>query len=624
MLAVGRAISWFANGVRKNAPAGLIDGVICSGAYLLALALRTGLRFDTIEVRNALFLCGLAGVAQVFANIVADIYWRTWRYVSLRDALALLNASIAAAVVVLAADLLMPGTERNLPLSTIPIGALLTAGFLLLYRLRDRAPEVLRAAARGKKPDNVIIVGADQLGGILAGDLDDPLGSYRVRAFIDEDPARVGTYIHGHRVEGTVADLGDLVRRFEIDVVAIASREASGPVVRRIVEACDRLDVQVRKISRPSDALNGRPRLEQIQLEDLLRRDVVRHDEERCRALLGGKSVLITGAAGSIGSELARQALRYSPSSLVLLDIDESRLFDLSLELASPAVTIRLCDVRDRAAVERVFRAYSIDLVFHAAALKHAPLLETHVSEAIDTNVLGTLNIAEAAIGTGSSRFVFISTDKAVEPEGVMGATKRLGELLVRSLAPESDTVCAVVRFGNVLGSRGSVIPIFMTQIDAGGPVTVTDARCTRYFMSIAEAVALVIEAAALAENGDVFMLEMGDPIPILELARRLIRLRGLRVGRDVDIVFTGLRPGEKLDEQLRFDFEKPRPTAHDRVQRLVDDLRPWNQKTLADILTDLRSYVRSVDDESSRRGIFEMVAQRETEEPGLVANPGK
>lgn len=618
---MGRALSWFANGVRKNAPAGLIDGAICSGAYLLALALRTGLRFDTIEVRNALLLCGLAGVAQVFANIVADIYWRTWRYVSLRDAIALLNSSIAAAVVVLAADLLMPGTERNLPLSTIPIGALLTAGFLLLYRLRDRARAVLNAASRGEKPENVLIVGADQLGGILAGDLADPLGSYRVRAFVDEDRARVGTYIHGHRVEGTISDLADLVHRFEIDIVAIASPETTGASLRRIVEACDRLDVQVRKVSRPSDALLGQSRLEQIELEDLLRRDVIRHDEERCRALLSGKSVLITGAAGSIGSELARQAIRYSPSSLVLVDMDESRLFDLSLELANPTVTIRLCDVRDRAAVERVFRTYSVDLVFHAAALKHAPLLETHVSEAIDTNVLGTLNVSEAAIGTRSSRFVFISTDKAVEPEGVMGATKRLGELLVRSLAQESDTVCAVVRFGNVLGSRGSVVPIFMTQIDAGGPVTVTDARCTRYFMSIPEAVALVIEAAALAENGDVFMLEMGDPIPILELARRLIRLRGLRVGRDIEIVFTGLRPGEKLDEQLRFDFEEPRATAHPRVHRLVDELRPWDQKTLADILTDLRSYVRSVDQEESRRGVFEMVAQSWTEEPGLVAN---
>lgn len=616
-----RALRWFVRGVRKNVLSGLIDGAICALAYFLALGLRTGLRFDTVDIVNATALCILAGVAQVFANIVADVYWRTWRYVSLRDAVALLNASIAAGVVVLAADLLLPGTERNLPLSTIPIGALLTAGFLLTYRLRDRVRAVLLAASRGKRPENVLIVGAEQLGGMLARDLDDPLGPYRVRAFVDPDASRVGTYIRGYRVEGTIEELPRLVKRFEINVVAMAMPESSGNTLQRVVELCDQLDVQIRKVSRPSDALAGGPRLEHVELEDLLRRDIGRHDDEHCRALLGGATVLITGAAGSIGSELSRQVLRYSPRELLLIDIDETRLFDLSLELGDPAVVIRLVDVRDRASVERLFRQHNVDIVFHAAALKHAPLLESHVSEAIDTNVLGTLNVAEATLGTTAKRFVFVSTDKAVDAQGVMGATKRIGELLVRSLAQDTATTCTVVRFGNVLGSRGSVIPIFLGQIDAGGPVTVTDARCTRYFMTTGEAVALVIEAAALAKNGDVFMLDMGDAIPILELARRLIRLRGMRVGKDIEIAFTGLRPGEKLQEQLRFDFEEAVPTAHPRVRRLVDGLRPWDQKTLADILTDLRSYVRSGDPDRGRAGIFDIVTHLGQEGRQLVAH---
>ena len=606
-----RAFAWFARGVRKNALAGLIDGGIAALSYLLALSLRTGLRFESVHLDIALMLCAVAGVAQVFANIVADVYWRSWRYVSVRDAIAILNAAIAAGVIVLAADLLTPGSQRDLPLSTIPIGALLSAGFLLTYRLRDRARAVVRAASRGPKPENVLIVGAGELGGMLARDLDDPLGSYHIRAFVDPDHAAVGSYIRGHRVEGTIADIPGLVKRFAIDVVAVALPPSANEMLRAVVEACDQLDVQVRKVTRPSAMLAGEARLEQVEVEDLLRRDVVRHDDEHCRALLTGKTVLVTGAAGSIGSELSRQVLRYSPRELVIVDIDESRLFDLGLDLADPAVTLRLVDVRDRSAVERLFQAHRIEIVFHAAALKHAPLLESHVTEALDTNVMGTLNVAEAAAGSGTKRFVFISTDKAVDPEGVMGGTKRIGELLVRSLAQdEAATIFSVVRFGNVLGSRGSVVPIFLRQIDAGGPVTVTDPRCTRYFMSVSEAVALVIEAAALARNGDVFMLEMGEPIAIIELARRLIRLRGLRVGTDIAVAFTGLRPGEKLEEKLRFDFERVVQTAHPRVHNLVDGMTPWDRATLANTLTDLRSRVRSGDDVRAREEIFEVIGR--------------
>jgi FlaA1/EpsC-like NDP-sugar epimerase len=622
---VTRALRWFVNGVQKNALAGLVDAAITAVAYFVALALRTGLRFETVEFAPALVLCLLAGAFQVLGNILTDVYWREWRFVSLRDAFALLKAAAVAGAAILGIDVASEGAQRNLPISTIPIGAMLSAGFLLAYRLRDRLPAIARVAASGSGTENVLIVGAGDMGQLLARDLEDSSSPYRVRTFVDAEPGKVGTYIRGHRVDGTLNDIPRLVRSRDINIVAVAIQNPSGSTMQQIVEACDSVDVQIRKVSRLRDALTGVSlELERLEPEDLLRRSTVRVDEQRCRSLLENKSVLITGAAGSIGSELARQVLQYAPGHLTLVDVDESRLFDLSMELHQPQeVSIRLADVRDRASVERVFRATHVDIVFHAAALKHAPLLESHVVEAIDTNVIGTLNVAEAASGNGVERFVFIGTDKAVEPQGVMGATKRIGELVMRSLARESATTFAIVRFGNVLGSRGSVVPLFLSQIQAGGPVTVTDEHATRYFMTVGEAAALVLEAASIARNGDVFMLEMGQPILIVELARRLVRARGLRVGRDVEIQVVGLRPGEKLHERLRFDYERAVPTEHPLVIRLEDDIKPWSPQQLSDVLTDVRSLVRAGEDDSARAALFEIVHVTATSDKRVAASTG-
>ena len=607
-----KAFSWLAQGLAKNAIPAAADAVIAALAYGIALGLRTGFRFDQIDPVTALQLCAAAGVLQVPANMLFNIYWRTWRFVSLRDALALLEAAALAGGAALVLDFVVPTAQRGLPLSTIPIGALIAAGLLLAYRLRDRVPTILRAAATGTaETRQVLIVGADDLGQQIAKALDERRGEHRVRAFVDDDPRTHGTYIRGHRVQGDVNAIPDLVETLAIDVVAIALRPEHGDVVRRVVAACERVDVQIRKIRPMGDALTGGPRLETIEVEDLLRREPVRVSAERCRSLIAGRRVLITGAAGSIGSELARQVALYDPSTLLLVDIDESRLFDLSIELRNvSSARIRLLDVRDGDAAARVFRDQPIDIVFHAAALKHAPLLESHILEAVDTNVFGTYQLARLAAANDVGQFVFISTDKAVEPQGVMGATKRLSELLVRSVAEGSRTTFASVRFGNVLASRGSVVPLFLQQIDAGGPVTVTDPKVTRYFMSTGEAVALVIEAASLARNGDVFMLDMGESVPIVELARRMIRMRGLRVGRDIDIVFTGLRPSEKLDERLRFDDEQVEPTENPRVLRLFDGRRPWSSDRAAEIVAALGQHARENNEQATHEALFAAIEQ--------------
>jgi FlaA1/EpsC-like NDP-sugar epimerase len=340
-----------------------------------------------------------------------------------------------------------------------------------------------------------------------------------------------------------------------------------------------------------------------VSIDDLLGRKEVVTDLDAVRALLHGRRVLITGAGGSIGSEIARQVAACGPAALALLDHDETHLHDVATTIDSPCTQV-LADVRNRSQIQLVFAQHRPEIVFHAAAHKHVPLLEAHPSEAAATNVLGTRNVLEACRVVGTDRFVFISTDKAVEPSSVMGASKRLGEQLMLACAPEGAPWCAV-RFGNVLGSRGSVIPTFMRQIAAGGPVTVTDARMTRYFMSIEEAVQLVLQASALAAGGEVYVLDMGEPVRIMELAERMIRLSGRRVGSDIEIQVTGVRPGEKLVEELHMASEELLPTIHPSVNQL----RPGHVP--ADVIDDglhrLQRLALHFRDDEVRQLLFEL-----------------
>jgi FlaA1/EpsC-like NDP-sugar epimerase len=395
-------------------------------------------------------------------------------------------------------------------------------------------------------------------------------------------------------VLGDLAAIPDLVLAHEIDEIVIAMPRASGAVVRQVVRAALVAGVKTRTVPAMSDIISGRvsvASLRQVEIQDLLRRDPIQTDLDQVRVLATGETVMVTGAGGSIGSELVRQVARLEPAQVLLLGHGENSIFDILAELAErfPHVTAVpvVADVRDRERLRQIFEQYRPYSVFHAAAHKHVPLMECNVAEAVTNNVLGTKNVTELAAEYGVEHLVLISTDKAVRPTNIMGATKRVAEQIVQEIAESQERKFVAVRFGNVLGSRGSVVPTFLRQIRTGGPVTVTHPEMRRYFMTIPEAVQLVLQAGALGRGGEVFVLDMGEPVKVLDLATDLIRLSGLEVGTDIEIRFTGARPGEKLYEELFFDSENAIPTDHPKVLRAKNGTLPIGLSTVVEALVE-------------------------------------
>ena len=551
----------------------LLDAIVVALAYGAALLLR----FEgSVPRENAEFVAAvipLIALAYIGANLAFGVYRTVWTYGGIGDILTLFRPVVAITAAVFVVSLLPE--DRQLPVSVILIAGVLIFPGMAMVKMRTRLlARVPWAAAASRR---LLIVGAGRTGQLLARELQNsPDLNYQPVGFVDDDPNTLHTRIHGLRVFDTIAKLEAVVASREVDIVAIALEGASGERIRAIVAVCQVLDIPVRIVPAMDGWVRGPSgdHLRDVTLEDLLGREAVEVDFAACAASVQGKSVLVTGAAGSIGSELCRQLLQFGPRELHLLDNNETGLFDLSLELGQlateTAIRVAIADVADSDRVKAVFDAARPEAVYHAAALKHVPLLEDHPSEAFRTNVLGTRNLALAAREFGSETFVLISTDKAVEPASVYGASKRLAELFVLALAKESEaTAFTVVRFGNVMGSRGSVVPIFMRQIEQGGPVTVMHADMERYFISIPEAVALVIQAVSYRGRGAIYMLEMGEPVNIRDLAERIIRLRGLRPGHDIELQFTGPRPGEKLQEELSASFEESFATDHPKIVRL-------------------------------------------------------
>jgi FlaA1/EpsC-like NDP-sugar epimerase len=448
-----------------------------------------------------------------------------------------------------------------------------TAGVLVASRA---VREARRRGEQGRAPrDRVLIAGAGDAGDLLLRELQWKFGrTHEVVGFLDDSPEKVGASLRGVPVLGRTTDLEPLARRLGVGQVLVAIPSAGGGLLRRVSAAAAPLGIRVQLLPAVGQLI-GRsalfPQLRRVSIEDLLRRSAVVDEAARIADFLRAKTILVTGAAGSIGSQLCRQILAHDPARLVVVDWAETPLHDLLLELRRGAGESRIVsemgDVTDAARVRQIFADYRPDAVFHAAALKHVPMCEAHAREAIRVNVGGTRLMAEAAIASGARHFVLISTDKAVNPSSVMGATKRVAEILLQKLGPRAgDTQFVAVRFGNVLGSNGSVIPLFRRQLAEGGPLTVTHPEMRRYFMAISEAVGLVLHAACLGRGGDLFELDMGEPIRIVDLAEDLIRLSGLEPGKDVRIEFTGMRPGEKLFEELYFSAEKVVPTSHPRI----------------------------------------------------------
>jgi FlaA1/EpsC-like NDP-sugar epimerase len=536
---------------------------------------------------------------------VMGLYRRLWRYASVQELLAVVWAvglSSTLGGVFILVLWVWPGTTfvTGFPRSVIAIDAMLT--LLLVGGIRFAARwqhETFSAAARlnstKERQRRALIAGAGAAGAMAAREmLRNPQLGYHLVGFVDDDPDKQGLKIHNLPVLGSLSDLPLRVKQAQADEVLIAMPTAPGTVVRRIFESARNSGVQVRTLPGYYELIGGQvtvQRAREVRLEDLLRRPPTPLDLQGVAGYLTGGVVLVVGAGGSIGAEICRQVARFGPERILLMGHGEDSIYHIEAELRRtfPGVISAplLGTVRDRAKLDWVIACERPHVIFHAAAYKHVPLMECNQDEAVLNNVVGTRHLVAAAEAAGVPGLVFISSDKAVDPGNVMGITKRIGELTVQHAARRSGRPYVVVRFGNVLGSRGSVVPLFQEQIAGGGPVTVTHPEVTRYFMTIPEAVRLVLQAPTLGEGGEVFVLDMGEPVRIYDLASDLIRLHGLEPERDIAITFTGLRPGEKLHEVLYTPAESVQETAHPGI-RVATEETPIPDKELAIVLDEL------------------------------------
>lgn len=539
-------------------------------------------------LRQALLALPIVVAVQGAAFYFFGLYRGVWRFASLPDLVRIVKA-VAVGVAATAVLLFLVFRLQWIPRSIFPLYGLVLllalGGPRFVYRLsRDRGLYL----GTGER---VLIVGAGRAGEMLARELArDPRRQHIPIAFVDDDRSKRASDVHGVRVVGGCDRIPELVEQLEIDLIFLAVPSATQAEMRRLVELCERAGVEFRTLPRMAD-LTAAPAivetLREVSLEDLLGRKPIGPHWDELRAGITGRRVLVTGGGGSIGAELCRQIARLRPALLVVVESSEYNLYALErgLRESSPELAFFpvLGDVTDRATIDRLFGGHRPELVFHAAAYKHVPLLERQVREAVHNNVLGTQRIAEAVLRHGAATFVLISTDKAVNPRNVLGATKRAAELVCQACNGRSSSRFVTVRFGNVLGSAGSVVPLFEQQIASGGPVTVTDPQVTRYFMTIPEAGQLILQAAVMAQGGETYVLDMGDPVRIAYLAEQLIRLMGKEPGRDVQIVFTGLRPGEKLHEELFHTREGVCATRHEKI--LLARGQPCSEAHLAAVL---------------------------------------
>ena len=603
----------FAARLRSRGTAFCHDLLMIPAAWLGAFWLCFNLGVIPEEILAQAFrLLPVIVIIQGSVFLYFGLYRGVWRFASVPDLVRIIQAVVVGvALCALAAFLLT--RMSDVPRASIPLFAGLLVAFLsgprLAYRwLRDRT----RAPAHSRR---TLIVGAGAVGEMLVRELRrDPNSGYLPVGFVDDAREKKGRDVHGVRVLGPCSRIPDIVARAGAEVVAIAIPTASAAEMRRIVELCERTNVPIRTVPRLKDVVSGRlaaSELREVAVEDLLDRKPVVLDWPAMRGELAGRRILVTGGGGSIGSELCRQIAHLEPARLVVVDISEFNLHRIQLELgdAHPALacSMVLADVCDEAAIERVFERYGPEVVFHAAAYKQVPILESHLREAVRVNTLGTQTVAQAAARHSADRFVLVSSDKAVDPASVMGASKRLAETICRAVDDASpSTRLIAVRFGNVLDSAGSVVPLFREQIARGGPVTVTDPKMERYFMTIPEACQLVMASAALGRGGEVFVLDMGEPVRILYLAEQMIRLSGKVPGEDITIEFIGSRPGEKLSEVLCHPNESLDSTGHDKI--LLVRGESAERARLPERLAELRVACDAFDEERLEELLAELV----------------
>lgn len=561
----------------------LRDVVLIVLSVVFASVLRGGAVYDSQRLHNLGTTLALASTL----GFVASVWRRTYRLnvgvLGFNDLLEL--AGVASTTVV---SCLIVFAMSGKSAESGHLAMSLLAGFLCFAMLAGARMPLSRWGNRNQRDRGrqTLIVGAGGAGDILLRELRST-GSHglSVIGFVDDDPKKIGGRMHGLPVYGPLAQIKRFASELKVTDILVAVPSASQEEQRRMLEACAETGARVRMMPSISLIMAGDremfPIMRKVEVEDLLQRRSIETSPAAAARYVSGETVLITGGGGSIGSELARQVAALSPSQLVLLGKGENSIFEIEQELRHQGLfnpTPVICDVRDRQAVESVFRQFRPTIVFHAAAHKHVPLMEAVPVEAVRNNVFGTLNMAEAAVRHGVKRFILVSTDKAVNPGNVMGATKRVAEMVVGAMSERSDTRFAAVRFGNVLGSRGSLIPILRRQIERGGPVTITHPEMTRYFMTIPEAAQLIVQAGAAGSNGDVFILDMGEPVKIVDVANDLIRKHGLEPGRDIEIKYIGIRPGEKMHEELSYAAEAITPCDNPKILRVSDpNTATWN-----------------------------------------------
>ncbi|MFY9394457.1 MAG: nucleoside-diphosphate sugar epimerase/dehydratase, partial [Halanaerobiales bacterium] len=547
----------------------IIDIILLNLALFISFILRfNGDVFNYLDFTYFMLISSIGLIILLFSNL----YNRIWQYASIGELLTIFKVS---ALINLLLVFYIYISRSSFPRSVILIN-FMTEIFMLgalrfgLRLLKDYSINNNLLVPRTR----VLIIGAGDAGEIIIREMNKhPELGKKIIGLIDDDLGKANLEMHGLKVLGNRYDIPKVIEKYAVDEVIIAMPSARGKDIKEIYNLSIQNDVRVKIVPGVYELINGNVNLSQIRevkVEDLLGREQVKLDIKKIARDVEGRTVMVTGAGGSIGSELCRQIARFKPWRLLMLDNYENSLYYLDLELKKGFPDIEIIPiiscVRDKERLDNLFASYRPDLVFHAAAHKHVPLMEYNPGEAVKNNIFGTRNLLEVADRYKVDKFVLISTDKAVNPTNVMGATKRVAEMLVQAMNKRSQTKYMAVRFGNVLGSNGSVIPLFKKQIATGGPVTVTHEEVTRYFMTIPEAVQLVIQAAALGRGGEVFVLDMGEPVKIIDLAKDLIKLSGLKLGEDIDIEITGLRPGEKLYEEILHDSENNIRTEHERI----------------------------------------------------------
>jgi len=585
---------------------GAAHAVVFWLVYWLAFQLRFD--FHMPEQQAGLFWISLLWVFSLKLVIfyLTGHFHGWWLYVTFSDLAALLRASVLSLLAIatvnhFAAD---PQIPRSVLILDFILTVVLLGGLRASWRLfHEQFWSVLEKNGRRK----ALVIGADDSTGILAHQIrSHPQSSYHIQGFVAlEGPVTPGARLGQIPVLGSLERLPELAEAVDATEVLVTAGTLPGARLREVMSLCEQGGLNLKIIRSAEDRFEGDRRvpIRDIEISDLLRREPVQLDMESIGELIRGRSVMVTGAGGSIGSEICRQAMRFEPRTLVLVGNGENPIFRIEKELAALGVATRLkcCigDVTDGERMRQIFQAHRPEVVFHAAAHKHVPLMEANVGQAVKNNVLGTKCLADLANELGVDNFVLISTDKAVHPTSVMGATKQIAERYVHALSQDSSTRFTVVRFGNVLGSDGSVVPLFQEQIRRGGPITITDPRMRRFFMTIPEASQLVLQAAAMGRGGEIFVLEMGEPVRIVDLARDLIRLSGLPED-SIELVFTGIRPGEKLYEELYFEEEQTLPTSHPKVRAAYH--RPFQIEDVRAAIAELQQSIHMPEDELRKK----------------------